>query len=199
MSVFRPFDLSSVNIRHSAVRGTAAIVMTLVVSGCSLFDPPAPKLDCPQIKIDRDTVQVTKFKPSGHDLTDAIVEAEIIGYTGECSVDPDTNEVDMKLMISFLAKLGPAAAPAVDGEPRKASFEYFVALPDYYPHPAGKHIFKTEIGFPPNVNQVRFRDADVNLKMPLSKDMNSGDARVYIGMQLTKEELEFNRKNRPDY
>jgi hypothetical protein len=179
--------------------GCVALLSAGVLSGCSVFEAKKAPLPCPQIKIDRDTVQVTKFRPGGTDLTDVALEAEIIGYAGECSVNRDTNEVDMRILVNFRAKLGPAAPLAGPGEPRSAKFDYFVALPDFYPHPEGKKVFTAEIGFPPNVNQLRFRDAEIDMTLPLAKDMSSGDAQVYLGMQLSRDELEYNRKNRPKY
>ncbi len=186
-------------LKSSLTVGCVALLSAGILSGCSLFEAKKPPLPCPQIKIDRDTVQLTKFRPGGTDLTDVILEAEIIGYTGECSVNPKTNAVDMQVMVNFRTRLGPAAPLSGAGEPRTAKFDYFVALPDFYPHPEAKKIFTAEIGFPPNVNQLRFRDAMVNLSLPLTKEIGSGDARVYLGMQLTRDELEYNRKNRPKY
>jgi hypothetical protein len=169
------------------------------LSGCSLFKDKEPPPPCPSVKIERDTSHATKFRDTGEDITDTLLETEIVGYTGECSVDKKTNVVEMTLMVSFLAKLGPASQPInKDGEHRE-SFKYFIALPDFFPHPAGKQVFTTEITFPTNVNQLRYRDGEVSLRLPLAKTMSSGAARIYIGMQLDERQLEFNRKNRPTY
>ncbi|WP_337997132.1 hypothetical protein [Oleispirillum naphthae] len=176
----------------------AAMAAAFALGGCSMFKDKAPPPPCPTIKIDRDTAKVTQFR-GGSDITDIVMETEILGYTGECKVDKKTNTVDMALSVIFQANLGPAAGPGdKDGE-RRRSFAYFVALPDFFPHPAGKQTFSAEVPFPPNVNQVRYRDAEVTLHIPLGKSMSSGDARVYIGMQLTDEQLQYNRKNQPQY
>jgi hypothetical protein len=60
-------------------------------------------------------------------------------------------------------------------------------------------VFQTEVSFPPNVNSVRYRDAEVTLTIPFSKSVSSGDLRVYIGMQLDPKQLEFNRKNQAQF
>lgn len=185
-------------------RGSAAPVLgvavfaALALGGCSMFADKSAPPPCPTVKIDRDTAKVTQFR-GGSDITDIVMETEILGYTGECKVDKKTNAVDMSLSVAFRASLGPAAGTGnKDGE-RRQSFQYFVALPDFFPHPAGKQVFTAEVPFPPNVNQVRYRDAEVTLHIPLGKTMSSGDARVYIGMQLNDEQLRYNRKNQLQY
>ncbi|MBN2752185.1 MAG: hypothetical protein JXQ84_05700 [Rhodospirillaceae bacterium] len=176
-----------------------AVVSGLALGGCSVFEPKAPPPPCPTVKIDRDTAHVTQFRGTGEDITDTVMETEIIGYIGECVVDKDAHVVDMTLAVSFLAKLGPAAAAADEKGERHQAFTYFVALPDFFPHPAGKQVFSAKVSFPPNVNQMRYRDADVVLHIPLAKSVSSGDTRVYLGLQLTDDQLRFNRKNRPQY
>ncbi len=189
----------SASLRHVAVRGALALALTGGSAGCSVFEPKEPPPPCPTIRIDRDTARLTQFCGEGEDITDTVMETEIIGYTGECSVDKKTGVVEMVLTIGFSAKLGPAAVAAnKDGE-RRQSFSYFVALPDFFPHPLGKQVFSAELTFPPNVNQMRYRDAEVLLRIPLSKSMTSDEARVYLGMQLTDRQLQFNRKNRPQF
>jgi hypothetical protein len=190
---------NTASLRQVLVRSAAVLAVVGGLSGCSMFASKEAPPPCPTIKIDRDTARLTQFRGEGQDITDTVMETEIIGYTGECSVDKKTNVVDMTLSIAFLANLGPAAVAAnKDGE-RRQSFSYFVALPDFFPHPSGKQVFSAELVFPPNVNQLRYRDAEVRLRIPLAKSISSGDARVYLGMQLTDPQLQFNRKNRPTF
>lgn len=188
----RRFDLGL------AARGLALLMAAGALAGCGMFDKKEPPAPCPQVRIDRDTAKLTRFKGSGTDVTDTLIDAEITGYTGTCEVKADAREIQMALNVTFAATVGPATPVEADGT-RKQSFRYFVALPDFYPHPAGKQVFQTEIVFPPNVNQVRYRDAEVTLKIPLTKSVSSGDVRVYLGMQLDRDQLEFNRRNQPQY
>ncbi|MGE4529271.1 MAG: hypothetical protein AB7D00_12965, partial [Rhodospirillaceae bacterium] len=132
-----------------------ALVTAFALGGCSLFKDKEPPPPCPTVRIDRDTAQATQFR-GGSDITDLVMETEILGYTGECTVDKKTNSVEMTLSVAFQAKLGPAAGPGDKNGERRQSFQYFVALPDFFPHPAGKQVFTAEVPFPPNVNQVRY-------------------------------------------
>lgn len=179
-----------------AARSAAALVALSALSGCGVFDKKEPPAPCPQVRIDRDTAKVTRFQGSGTDVTDTLIEAEVLGYTGTCTVKADTHEILMTMNVTFQATVGPATPVQTDGS-RKQQFRYFVALPDFYPHPAGKQVFDAEVVFPPNVNQMRYRDAEVTLKIPLTKSLSSGDVRIYLGMQLDRDQLEFNRRNQP--
>ncbi len=181
-----------------AARGAAALALLGALGGCGIFDKKEPPAPCPQIRIDRDTAQLTRFTGSGTDLTDTLVTAEVLGYTGTCKVKADAHEVEMALNVTFQATVGPATPAQPDGS-RRQRFSYFVALPDFYPHPAGKQVFEAEVVFPPNVNQVRYRDGEVTLRIPLTKSVSSGDVRVYLGMQLDRDQLEFNRRQQPQY
>lgn len=181
------------------LRGAAILALAAGVSACSVFDKKAPP-PCPTVKIDRETVKSTQFRAgNSEDITDVVMETEITGYTGECTMDEKHNAVDMSLIVSFKASLGPAAAAGDSEGIRRQGFKYFVALPDFFPHPKGKQVFSAEVAFPPNVNQVRYRDEEISLHIPLAKDQSSADARVYLGMQLTESQLQYNRKSQPQY
>jgi hypothetical protein len=102
------------------------------------------------VKIERDTaIPPSSGARAGHH--DTVLETEIIGYTGECSVDRKTNVVDMSLSVAFLVKLGPPPPSARTANAANPSLFHRPA--DYFPHPAGKQTFTAEIAFPPNVNQ----------------------------------------------
>lgn len=181
-----------------AARSAAALVALGALAGCGIFDKKEPPAPCPQVRIDRDTAKVTRFQGSGTDVTDTLIEAEVLSYTGTCVVKADTHEILMAMNVTFQATVGPATPAEADGS-RKQRFRYFVALPDFYPHPAGKQVFDTEVIFPPNVNQLRYRDGEVTLRIPLTKSVSSGDVRIYLGMQLDRDQLEFNRRNQAQY
>lgn len=183
---------------RAAARVGLALALAASLAGCGMFEKKSPPAPCPSIRIDRDTAKATQFVAGGSDITDTVLETEIIAYTGDCVVNVDAQVVKMSLNVVFQATLGPAAKPNADGS-RTARFQYFVALPDFFPHPAGKKVLSAEVSFPPNVNQVRYRDGEVTLEIPFSKTVGSGDLRVYLGMQLDSRQLEFNRRNLPQY
>ena len=179
-------------------RTLAALAALAALAGCSVFKDKEPPPACPGVSIDRDTARVTQFRHGlGRDITDIVMETDLMGYSGDCSVDKKKNQVLMHLSMSFKSHLGPAAAPGDEDGIRHGSFKYFIALPDFFPHPAGKQVFAVDVAFPPNVNELTYRDEQIDLLIPLTKGMTSKDVRVYLGMQLDGEQLKYNRKNPP--
>jgi hypothetical protein len=43
---------------------------------------------------------------------------------------------------------------------------------------------------------IRFRDEDIKISIPLKGEQQAQDIDVYYGLQLTKEQLDYNRKMR---
>ncbi|SDE05144.1 hypothetical protein SAMN05421720_1035 [Rhodospira trueperi] len=143
---------------------------------------------CPPVRMEATTVDLTRFRPGpGRDLTDVVLEAELTGYQGECQYDDDEQSVRVDLVLAFSASLGPAATE------RQQAFEYYVAIPRFYPDPRGKQVFESTIVFPENTNRVRYVGEELSIEVPLGADGAAAEVPVYIGFQLTPEQIEYNR------
>ncbi|MGE5475413.1 MAG: hypothetical protein ACM3Q1_02060 [Bacteroidales bacterium] len=173
---------------RSLIRPLAVALLPLVLASCSVFGkketPP-----CPPVYILADAGKLTKFRPGpGRDLTDVEYEAEIQGFTGGCKYDEKGALID--LQVSFSVKRGPADTD------HKAEFNYFVAVPLYYPSPDAKAEFATTVPFPEGTNYVRYTDEEVVLRVPVKdKDLIS-KYEIYLGFQETPEELNRNRADK---
>ncbi|MBC7906561.1 MAG: hypothetical protein H7Y60_07415 [Rhodospirillaceae bacterium] len=173
---------------RSAVRPLAACLLPLMLGSCALFQkkevPP-----CPPIYILGDAAKLTKFRPGlGRDLTDVEFEAEILGYQGGCTYDEKGALVD--LQVSFALKRGPADTD------HKAEFNYFAAIPYFYPSPDAKGEFPVSITFPEGTNYVRFTDEEVVMRVPVKDKDVINKYEIYLGFQETSEELERNRQDK---
>lgn len=151
---------------------------------------------CPDLRIDRDTARITVFDPRGTDLTDVVFEARIADINGDCSFAPaaegEGGVVDAKFKVLFAVTRG----PAMDG--RQGHFTYFVALPAFYPSPAAKQALRVDFAYPEgNMTTMMVRDEEVEVALPVASRQAAGDQAIYVGFQLTPEQLEFNRANRP--
>lgn len=172
-------------------RLAAVLAVPLALAACSGGNPfvkkePPP---CPPIYILGDAGQITKFREGkGRDLTDVEVEAEITGYSGECSYDEKGAIVDIQ--VSLVAKRGPADTD------RKAQLSYFVAIPAFYPKAEAKAVFPVEITFPEGTNSVRFTDETVTMRVPVKDKEVINKYEIYLGFQTSAEELEMNRRAR---
>ncbi|MDG2244430.1 MAG: hypothetical protein P8L66_13175 [Rhodospirillaceae bacterium] len=161
----------------------AAVVAVLAVSGCAL-EPVPP---CPQIRIDSNTASLTKFEPGeGRDISDVEYQAEIVSFKGACKFDEDGVEAVMD--VDMIISGGPAVQPG------DIEFYYFVAIPRFFPDPAGKSIFtrqhKLRSG---GARQERITESNVRIFIPLDDRLTAAGYDIYLGFQLTDEQLRYNR------
>ena len=127
-----------------------------------------------------------RFVPGrGRDLTDVIFRANIADFQGSCEHDDD--EVEVTLQVAFVVQRGPA------NKSRRADFEYFVAIPKFHPSPEGKRRFRVTVPFQANQTKVIYRD-EIAMTIPLKKGERGVKYDVYIGFQLTADEIRRNRR-----
>jgi hypothetical protein len=167
----------------------AAALLAGCGGGETAFAPP-----CPDVVIVQELAEVTKFRPGeGRDLTDVVLEGRVATFRGFCETDIDDGkpvEVTVELQLVFDVSRGPANTD------RKGSFRYFVALNDSADKPVQKHIFDAEVEFAGNRNRIAPFE-ELTLTVPLREGENGADYTVYVGFQLTSDELVYNRNLRP--
>lgn len=178
---------------QSGLKGIAFGLLALGVAACSTPDI-APQT-CPDVLIPADGSKLTRFKPGpGQAIIDVLHEATIIEYAQACEYDIDATgagEVAVYVAPMIETSRGPAD---LKGE---ASFEYFVAILDSNKKVLDKALFQVVIPFPQNMTRVRWQLKDPNvLRIPLSAGQNGTDFQVFIGLQLTRDELEYQRRTR---
>jgi hypothetical protein len=165
-------------------RAAGALVLALALAGCGSSERLPP---CPKVFLSSDISTLTRFRSGGgRDLTDVQFQAELLGYSGSCKYDK--NKVSITLDVGFGVSRGPAAGP-------EARFEYFVAIPKLYPSRAAKQDFDVAYPFPQGQARGEFKD-QVEIEIPFTDRSTVLSNEVYIGLQLTAEELEYNRKQR---
>jgi len=169
------------------MRGAAAVLAAAVLLvGCGT--DPTDALPCPPVRMAEDTATLTRFAGGGRDLIDVAWEARITGYTGTCGFADDGSAVDVAMSVGFRVSRGPAA------EGREGSFSYFVAVPRFYPAEGAKQVLPVTFRFPEGTaTTVRLRDEEVRVTIPLPNDLHPREVPVYVGFQLTAEQLEWNR------
>lgn len=172
----------------------------LLLAGCGSaqdVNPWAKKYPvpaCPKIQLLKDTDTITAYRSGpGRDITDILYEADLKGFAGECEYIGEKgiySAVNVTLKVGVEISRGPAERSEIVG------VSYFVAIPEFYPKPQGRQIFTAKVKFPENRNTMRIRDEEVSLSIPLNKTRKGPDTKVYIGFQLTPEQLELNRQKR---
>lgn len=154
-------------------------------AGCGSDEKPVGP-PCPNFLLLGNAGNMTKFRPGpGRDITDVEFRAKIENFRGTCA------HTDAGIEAEFFIEMSIERGPADSS--RQAGFEYFVAIPKFHPQPAGKQTFPVRVSFGENQTRLIFRD-EISIEIPLGKGETAGDYDVYLGFQLTAEQLEFNRR-----
>ncbi|MSO81009.1 MAG: hypothetical protein EXQ97_05145 [Alphaproteobacteria bacterium] len=166
----------------------AVLAATILAAGCNQTrrQPPA----CPAIVVVGETAKLTQFRPgAGRDLTDVVAEGRIDRFDGFCETDRNrdgTGEVRVELQVFVVIARGPANTT------RTASYEYFVAIADKSERILAKQTFSADVAFEGNRNRLKAFET-LEQKIPLAVSQDGGAFTVYIGFQLTPDQLSYNR------
>ncbi len=173
--------------RGFAARAAASVAALSILAGCSSLGMDS--VLCPTVDVLDGARQLTRFKGGGRDLTDVEFQAHVGNLSADCSFDDDTRVGSIDLDIVFRAQRGPAGA-AADHE-----FGYFVAVID----PAGDVAARTPFSVEVSLEGSRTEDAKserLALDIPTGENTSLASYRVYVGMQLTKDQFEYNLGSR---
>ena len=179
--------VSSSPTRSCVFTAVAAAFLAIAVAGCSSKVVPP----CPLVRIDNATAGLTKFKAGpGRDVTDIEYQAEIVGYKGQCV--HDEGQVELIFDVDLAVIGGPAAKGG------SAPLYYFVAIPQFFPSPAGKRVIEAKVSLPARSGaRQRVTESNVRVKIPLKKDQAAASFDVYVGFQLDADQLAYNRSRTP--
>ena len=190
--------LAIVKPSTSLVRSVGIAAAVLIgLAGCTAYDTMVGEKNqimiCPRISVVADTVIVTKFRPGpGRDLTDVVIEGEITALSLECKRSGDvkggTGQIDVAINIVMEAERG-----AADRE-RRGALEYFVGIADKDRNILQRQVFTTSASFTGNVTRVQVTDKPIDLKIPLKAGQTPDDYEILVGFQLSRDELELNRR-----
>ncbi|WP_339862019.1 hypothetical protein [Thalassospira alkalitolerans] len=174
-------------LRRVCALGMLSLVGVLAACSSNPFEEkPIPA--CPRAFLPNDTAKLVQFRGDGKDLTDVILEAEFDGYLGDCGYDLDDKVLNVIISPVIRAELGPAA------QGRAAKLQYFVALKDPTGEFIQKSVFDVSMAFPNNLNLARYRDEQVTLNVSLDDLWAGPDYEIYLGFQLSADQLDYNRR-----
>ncbi|MET1029248.1 MAG: hypothetical protein ABWY00_18910 [Dongiaceae bacterium] len=176
-----------------AFKNAAAIgLLTATLAGCSSNSKGPPK-PCPMVDVPQELTYMTSFDNAGTDLSDIAYEVQIDkrAMRSFCyySEDGDPNYIRTDLKIQFLAARG----PKFTGD--KAHFKYFVAVTG----PGGSNLKKDIFDADVDLSGDKLRNITVDEIDPIKifpKAKENGDFyRIYVGLDLTKDQLDYNKRN----
>ncbi len=163
-------------------------VLLLVLTACADLLANGPKKPCPHLSILGDAAQVTYFREgAGRDLRDVRSQARFGTVVSECKVDQ--GKVVTRTAIEIVADRGPVASET------SGRFAFFVALIDPAERILAKEVFATPLEF----DRDRRRSGvveQIEQRFTLRSGEQAVQYGILIGFQLSREQLEYNRKNR---
>jgi hypothetical protein len=191
-----------------AVKFSLFLILAFAVAGCSLFGSGKPKkvpltrtgTGCPNIQILGDLREKNVFRPgAGRGKFDILYAGQITEYFVGCSIRrvkgavgklgdvPRTLTVRLSPVISARRNLGKGAAET-------ATLDYFIGVIRSDETPLEKKIIPLLVKFPDNHIDVPTREKPITLVLKLQPRERVADFSIFLGFQLTRDQLEFNRQ-----
>lgn len=179
--------------RPAVLGGLLSGVLSLSACMEMITGEPAIPEPCPPVLKLADAAELTRFTDGpGRDLIDVDFTARISHISGKCFYerDPDTGDGQVRVTVKTEFKIdrGPA------NKTHEARFDYFVSLLDEGGRVIDKPLFPYQSKYWKNRQTIRDVDAPVELIIPLRGDQYGTDFTIYVGFQLTQEELDFNKE-----
>lgn len=165
----------------------AALAAGLILAACgNTADDASPR--CPKALLLGDASNLVKFASgSGRTASDVEYEARFVGYRGSCEYSD--RGVDIELAVEIEVERGPAATDgAID-------FGYFVALPDRKGRAGHKRILPVRGSLAGDKDRMSYRDG-IELFVPLKSPADGPATEIFLGFQLSSDELDYNRSRR---
>jgi hypothetical protein len=161
-----------------------ALAAAALLAGCSQEPQFAPV--CPQLALLAEGADLVRFAGTGRDMTDRVLEAKIVSVDGSCEPGKK-GQVTAKIKVLGEMIRGPAA------QGRTAQVPYFVAVT------RGDQIvdrkqFVMSATFPANVELARVDGGELSMSFPVSARQGAQEYKIYVSLQLTEDELAYNRR-----
>jgi hypothetical protein len=170
----------------------AAAVAGLLLAGLAGCSPDINSFApvCPESGILADAADLTRYAGNGRDVTDLVLDGRITGLAGTCKRGDRRNLLDTSLIVQIEATRGPAAAT------RTADFTWFVSVTKG-DQILDKQDYRQSVTFPENVDRVRVTSDEIPLIFPVPPGTSGAAYHIYVGFQLTPDELALNRQRGP--
>jgi hypothetical protein len=143
--------------------------------------------NCPGVSSIVETSIGTIFKPNTtFDPANILYTVEITEVHGSCDVDKTAVNSSTDINVSFRATRSPNGAAAAYKVP------YFVSI-SQSDRILAKKVYTAEFQFEPGQTTTTFSDTVQSADVTAGKDKKTFDYLILVGLQLTKEQLDYNR------
>ena len=168
-------------------------LMALGLAACAADEGPPPP--CPEIRILGGAEKLTRFRPgNGRDIIDVVHEEQITGFKSYCEYDfEDDGSSALTVLIApqVLSERGPANTKGT------SNFEYFIALTDSKKKIIKRDSFGVDLTYSPTIPRLAWQRPDpYEITLALKPNETGRKYRFYIGLKLSRDELEHQLKTR---
>lgn len=144
---------------------------------------------CPSTGILAETSSMSVFAPGKTMTPDNLMyRIDARQVTHSCSVDKDEHTADVSLEISFRAYRQRGQGPA------EYTVPFYIAINDSDGNFVWKKTYSTKLAFQQNQATVDFQQPVDSVIVKVSRSKQAYDYHMIVGLQLTKQQLEYNRK-----
>jgi hypothetical protein len=174
----------------SLTRATLVLGGLLALSACGPDNPDSFAPECVPVGILAEAADMSSYAGPSRDVATLVTQASVSGVNGTCRDADKGHALHTEASVVITVLRGPAATE------RDITIPYFVAVL----HGAdivAKHNRTIEAHFPPNVDRLALKSDPLVLDLPISRRMSSDSYRLEVGLQLTPEQLAFNRAHMP--
>jgi hypothetical protein len=173
---------------RALLRGAACLAgagLLALLAGCSWFgSSDKDKASCPTTYVAPDLDALTLMRPGGTGVEDIRFGVKVYSATSTCSGDKSGVQAQTDLLFVVARN---------DPDLKQGQFTYFVAIADGQQNILSKQDFTLQVEFAARQNQVRISEA-LKETLPLRNPKTGSYYSIIVGLQLTPEQLEFNRK-----
>lgn len=174
--------------------GLATLMAGGALLGACSSDAGSPQSrPCPQVLVIQDASYLTRFTGASEDLTDTSFEARVARSKSLCYYEEDRSTgattIRSEIQLEFAASRGP------NNPDSAARFRYQVGITG----PGGTkmgapQLLDVEIPFSASRVQGTAQD-EVFVYTPLRQGENGDFYRIWVSLEVTPKELEYNRRN----
>lgn len=171
------------------------LLAAFTLSACAFDQVEEAPQPCPDTSILAQGAKLVRFQPGpGRDIID-VAHMEIIdGFDGACEYNVDDSGAGT-LIVEISPRIRSERGPANTDD--FARFEYFVALTDANGQMITKQRFPVHLAYPGSVAEIVWQDdTPITLSLPIKAGETAAKWRIFLGLQLTRADLDFNLQSR---
>jgi hypothetical protein len=167
-------------LRRAALPGA----LVLGLAACFGGTKSTGKLVCPTPLIAPDLDAAAQWRPGGSGPEDVSFGVKLLSVNTVCRTEKIGLNADAR--ISFIAA-------RTDPTMKRGDFAYFVAVADAQRNILNKKEYKVSVEFAPRQKRLQVSDT-VAIGLPVRDLSFGGKYLIIVGLQLSPEQLDFNRK-----